>query len=174
MDSMDVFISLAKSTSEELHSQITSFFTRIYNGQIHQLVVPFLTSTYLFCLHKDMDDPSKLRPIGIPTAIRRILASHVAKTFRTDFARHLLPYNYAIGVPNGMDFVVKAIQLQVDRFISQPQLRGDSPSRVLVSLDLKNMFNEISRESIFEIIEVGGALKISPQLISFHVSTGIF
>jgi hypothetical protein len=100
-----------------------------------------------------MDDPSKLRPIGIPTAISRILASHVAKTFRTDFARHLLPYNYAIGVPNGMDYVVKAIQLQVDRFISQPQLQGDSPSRVLVSLDLKNMFNEISHESIFEIIE---------------------
>jgi hypothetical protein len=152
MDSMDIFVTLAKSQSDEVHSQLTSFFTRIYNGEVHDLIVPYLTSTYLFCLHKDLDDPTKLQPIGVPTAIRRILASHVAKTFRNTFARHLLPYNYAIGVPNGMDFVVKATQLQVDRFITQPQLRGDSPSRCLVSLDLKNMFNEISREKIFEII----------------------
>jgi hypothetical protein len=154
MDSMDIFVSLAKSPSAEVHSELTTFFTRIYNGEVHELIVPYLTSTYLFCLHKDLEDPTKLCPIGVPTptAIQRILASHVAKAFRTTFARHLLPYNYAIGVPNCMDFVVKATQLQVDRFITQPQLRGTSPSRCLVSLNLKNMFNEISREKIFEII----------------------
>jgi hypothetical protein len=108
------------------------------------LIVPFFNSTYLFCLEKDPNDKSKLRPIGVPTAIRRLLASHISKTSRVKFARHLLPYNYAIGVPGGMDFIVKAIQLQVDRFITQPQLLGDSPTRCLISLDLRNMFNEIS------------------------------
>ena len=153
MDSMDVFIAIAKSNDPDAHSELTAMFTRLFNGHIHESIVPYITSTYLFCLHKDATDPSKLRPIGVPTAIRRLLASHIAKTYRDDFARFLLPYNYAIGVPNGMDFVVKATQLQVDRFITQPQQAGTSPSRCLISLDMKNMFNEISREEIFAVVE---------------------
>ena len=53
-----------------------------------------------------------------------------------------------------MDFIVKTIQLQVDRFISQPQAAGHSPSRCLVSLDLRNMFNEVSRDEIRHIIQL--------------------
>eukprot|EP00985_Skeletonema_marinoi_P025285 scaffold18439_cov192-Skeletonema_marinoi.AAC.7 len=33
--------------------------------------------TYLFCLHKDPDDSSKVRPIEVPTAIRRIIGNHI-------------------------------------------------------------------------------------------------
>jgi hypothetical protein len=153
MDSMDTFVTLAKSTDTSTHDELTTLFTRFYNGQVHPTIVPFFTSTYLFCLEKDPSDKSKLRPIGVPTAIRRLLASHIAKSFRVQFARHLLPFNYAIGVPGGMDFIVKSIQLQVDRFITQPQLAGDSPTRCLISLDLRNMFNEISRDDILDIIE---------------------
>eukprot|EP00956_Cyclotella_meneghiniana_P015018 scaffold22773_cov35-Cyclotella_meneghiniana.AAC.1 len=153
MDSMDMFISLAKLNNADIHANIIALFTRFYNGNVHPLIVPYFTSTYLFCLHKDPDDPTKLRPIGVPTALRRILASHIAKTFRVRFARHLLPYyNYAIKVPNGMDFIVKTIQLQVDRFITQPQAAGRSPSRCLISLDLRNMFNEVSRDEILHIV----------------------
>ena len=54
---------------------------------------------------------------------------------------------------NGMDFVVKATQLQIDRFITQPQACGTSPSRCHISLDLKNMFNELSREEIFKAVQ---------------------
>jgi hypothetical protein len=154
MDSMDTFIAIAKLPDPSVHDEVTSLFTRFYNGQVHPSIVPFFNSTYLFCLEKDPHDKSKLRPIGVPTAIRRLLASHIAKTSRVKFARHLLPYNYAIGVPGGMDFIVKAIQLQVDRFITQPQLLGDSPTRCLISLDLRNMFNEISRDDILDIIAI--------------------
>ena len=113
---------------------------------------PYLTNTYLFCLHKDESNPSKLRPIGVPTALRRIITSHIAKSYRRRFALNLLPFNYAIGIDGGMDFVVKASQLAVDKYITSNQTKGDSPSRCYISLDLKNMFNELSREKIFEVV----------------------
>jgi len=72
--------------------------------------------------------------IGIPTAIRRLIASHVAHTFHEKFARHMLPFNYAIGTPNGTHLIINAMQLQVEKNISFPQLTGIPPSLRLSSL----------------------------------------
>ncbi len=66
-----------------------------------------LTDTYLFCLHKDPKNASKLRPIGIPTAIWQIMATHIAQQWKDKFTLYLLPYNFAVGKPNGMDFCRK-------------------------------------------------------------------
>jgi hypothetical protein len=75
----------------------------------------FFTNTYLFCLHKYPHDKKKLLPIGIPTAIHQIIATHVAKQWKDKFALHLLPYNFAVGVPNGMDFIIKSMQLSIKK-----------------------------------------------------------
>ncbi len=60
--------------------------------------------------------PPSYDPSETPTAIRRIIASHVARTLCQKFANHLLPYNYAVGVPDGSDFVVKAMQLAIEKY----------------------------------------------------------
>ena len=57
-----------------------------------------------------------------------------------------------MGIEGGMDFVVKTAHLSIEKYITEPQQRGDAPSRVFISLDLKNMFNEILRTTIFRII----------------------
>ena len=106
-------------------------------------------NTYLFCLHKDGKDLSKLRPIGVPTALQCIITNHIARAYRRKFASDLLPFNYAIGIDSGMDFVMKASQLSVKKYITSQQKQGEAPSRCFVSLDLKNMFNELSHEKIF-------------------------
>ena len=64
----------------------------------------------------------------------------------------LLP-NYAIGINRCMDFVVKASQLPVEKYTTNKQKQSDAPPRCFVALDLKNMFNELSREKIFEIVK---------------------
>jgi len=53
--------------------------------------------------------------------IRRAVQVHVAHTLRDKFASHLLPFNYAVGIPNGSDFVVKAMQLSIKKFIDTPK-----------------------------------------------------
>ena len=65
----------------------------------------------------------------------------------------LLPFNFAIGVDQGMDFIIKSTQLSIERYIEKPQLRGEAPTRAAVYLDLKNMFNSVSREQILHIIQ---------------------
>jgi hypothetical protein len=68
--------------------------------------------------------------------IRRLIASHVAHTFREKFARHMLPFNYAVGTPNGTNFIINTMQLEVEKYITLPQSRNTLPSRAGVFFDL--------------------------------------
>ena len=123
-------------------------FNQIYINNIPAPIQHFFSDVYLFCLHKDLNDASKLRPIGIPTAIRRIIARHVAQTFKSKFAEYLLPYNFAVGIPNGGVTIINAIQLGIEKYITNRETVGQLPTRAAVFFDLLNMFNNISR-SIF-------------------------
>ena len=124
----------------------------IYKNNLPESIKSYFTDVYLFCLHKDSKDTTKLRPLGIPTAIRRLIASHIAHTLRTKFANHLLPYNYAVGVPDGSDFVVKAMQLAIEKYINNPQQSGKLPTRAAIFFDLTNQFNSVSREEFQNVI----------------------
>ncbi|KAL7529537.1 hypothetical protein ACHAXR_009934, partial [Thalassiosira sp. AJA248-18] len=76
------------------------------------------------------------------------------------FAMTLLPFNYAVGVEGGMDFIIKSMQLSIEKFIQLPQQRqldSDQPSvptRAAVFIDLTNMFNSVSREELLDVIRV--------------------
>jgi hypothetical protein len=102
--------------------------------------------------HKDPTDPTKLRPLGIPTAIRRIIATHVARTLKSKFAAHLFPYNFAVGIEDGSSFVIKAMQLAVEKYIDSPQQNDYLPTRAAVFFDLTNQFNSVSRQEFFDVI----------------------
>ena len=103
--------------------------------------------------------------------MRRILANHVASSFRLRFARHLLPINFAIGVDAGMDFVTKSARLSVEQYITLEQRLGRAPTRCFILLDLKNMFNEMSREVIVEVI-VSEFPKLLPLCVCVCLRSG--
>ena len=48
--------------------------------------------------------------------------------------------------------VIHTIRNGVEKYITQPQQKQCLPSRSLVSLDIKNMFNSISREKLIFLI----------------------
>jgi hypothetical protein len=73
------------------------------------MIKRYFTDVYLFCLLKDPNKHSKLRPLGIPTAIWQLIAPHIARSLKSKFASHLLPYNYVVHIPDGTSFVVKAM-----------------------------------------------------------------
>ncbi len=147
-DSIDAFRRLVRLNNEVVNADLYFFFNAIFTAKIPSEIAPYLRDTYLFCLHKDPDDPSKLRPIGVPTAVRRIIGNHIARTFKSRLAHILLPLNYAVGVPNGQDFAIKTTQLAIEKFITAPQSKGELPTRAVVFTDMKNMFNLISREEL--------------------------
>jgi hypothetical protein len=120
-NSIDIFTDLVQVNISSTSINLNFIYNQIYKNNIPPSVKRYFTDVYLFCLHKDPLDKSKLRPLGIPTAIRRLIASHVAHTFREKFARHMLPFNYAVGTPNGTNLIINRMQLQVEKYISLPQ-----------------------------------------------------
>ena len=65
----------------------------------------------------------------------------------------MLPFNYAVGTPNGTDLIINTMQLQVEKYTSLPQSTDTLPSRAAVFFDLTNQFNTVSREALFKVIE---------------------
>ena len=76
--------------------------------------------------------------------------------YRSRFANYILPYNFAFGVAGGINMIVNTMRLGVQRYITDPDTFDPEtfPSRALVSLDIKNMFNAVSRQKLREIIRI--------------------
>ena len=51
-----------------------------------------------------------------------------------------------------VDIIIKTVQLVIDKYIIKEEANGELPSRALVSLDIRNMINAVSRERLHEII----------------------
>jgi len=153
-DSIDLFITLVHKATPQLKLNLHFIFDKIYQNDIPPTITRYFTDVYLFCLHKDPTDHSKLRPLGIPTAIRRIIATHIARTLKSKFASHLFPYNFAVGIDNGATFGIKAMQLAVEKYIDLPQRTGTLPTRAAVFFDLTNQFNSVSRQEFFDVIRL--------------------
>ena len=157
-DTLDLYIKCARNLNlldpNDLQKakRLAKLFSLVASGQVPTGFQAVLRKTYLVALEKDPDDKSKLRPLGVPSAIRRIAAAAVLTEYSSVIAEHLLPYNFAVGVSGGCDVIIKTMQLGVDRYITEPELKDKLPSRALVSLDIVNMFNAVSREELREII----------------------
>ena len=120
-DSLDLFINLTYMHMKEINNDLCTLFVLMYNNLIPEPIQQLLTDTYLFCSYKDPEDLTKLRLLGVPSALRRIIASHVIQHTISRFVHRLLPINAAVGVDGGMDFIIKTMQLSIEKFITQPQ-----------------------------------------------------
>ena len=86
-----MFIDLATMHHPDINNELRDLFDLVYNYIISAAVRSFFTDTYLFCLYKDPDVLTKLRPLGIPSAMRRLIATHVTREMSIRFAQRLLP-----------------------------------------------------------------------------------
>ena len=80
-DSLDIFYKLERLIHQHRNqldsinpTNFTQFFQNIANAEIPSRIVQILQTTYLVALENDAEDKTKLRPLGIPSAIRRITA----------------------------------------------------------------------------------------------------
>ena len=170
-DSTDTFIDLVYANIPRVNDDLQYIFNQIYINNIPPLIKHFFSDVYLFCLHKDPTDASKLRPLGIPTAMRRIIARHVAQHYKAKFAEFLLPFNFAVGIPQGSATVINAIQLGIEKYISNNEQQGLPPTRAAVFFDLSNMFNNISRVEFLDIISASFP-ELIPLIQLFYDSPG--
>jgi hypothetical protein len=90
--------------------------------------------------------------LGIATVIHQLMVTHITKTFKEMFAQHMLPFNYTVGIPNGVNLIINIMQLQVQKYISTPMSRNLPPTQAVVFFNLTNMFNSVPRHSLFQVI----------------------
>ena len=142
LDSLDIFIKILSTNARRRKARkdilyktevLAQFFTIIANGTVPQRIKSILRTTYMVAFHKDITDKTKLRPLGIPSAIRRITAVAILHKFKGDFATHLLPFNYAFGVNGGIDIITSTMRLGVEQYMQDDDsIDGKLPSRALV------------------------------------------
>ena len=113
---------------------------------IHHLV----SANYFLALHKDPTNPSKLRPIGIGTALRRVSAT-AALYLTAPHLSNFLPLlgQFGIQTSGGIDLAIQSTICQLQQYITSPQ----TPTRALLLLDLTNMFNAVSRQACRLILQ---------------------
>ena len=121
----------------------------LLDGTVSSTIATTFRSTYFLALHKSTTDPLKLRPIGIGTCFRRLLCTISLAHLTNDFAAHLLPGGQlGVGIHGGIETIVHLSRTMLEQYISRPLAAGTAPSHAMLLLDIVNMFNSISRESV--------------------------
>ena len=139
---------------------IQHFLSVLLNHTFSRSLWSILTTNYVLAFYKDYRNrPTKIRPIGIGTAWRRLLARHVVKSNLPLILQHLSPFQLGIGVSGGTELLAIYLQGISDMHITRPSSFLDAqghpslPTRCIVKFDLANMFNNASRQEAFEEIQ---------------------
>ena len=143
-----------KNSPNPYAQTVHTLLNKIIENDIPQPIRKLYNSSFVFGLHKDKNNPLKLRPIAVGGGLRRIMTSCIVKHNVEAFAEYLTPYNYAIGIKGGASFIHHTISLEVGKYIKRntTTVHHNPPTRCAISLDISNMFNEISREEAMNIV----------------------
>ncbi|MGH7955142.1 MAG: hypothetical protein ACREOZ_04195, partial [Gloeomargaritales cyanobacterium] len=135
-DSPDMFTALFLSHIDDTAHDISdanihlfsTFVTQVLENKLPSDASSFFNSSRLIALHKCSHDSLKLRPIAIGSALRRLVCGHVSRVHRPYFAKFLAPYQWGIGVPNGMDLLYLTTTRLVDKYITRtPEEMAHNP-----------------------------------------------
>ncbi len=104
------------------------------NNQLHPELQTYFSANWFMALHKDPEDQTKLRPIGMGTAYRRITGKYLMMLLDEEIAKVLTPHGqWGIAVRGGIDFMIHTSRVLVERYL-QPNYE----TRTAIALDLVN------------------------------------
>jgi hypothetical protein len=134
---------------------VYKFFKMIYQAQIPRNIKNTLHQALSLAYTKTPSDLTKLRPVAVGGGWRRAFTSTIVRDNNHLFTKHLMPYNFAIGVKGGTNFIYHTLTNEIEHYIHRPKsnIKKTPPTRCLISLDITNMFNEVSRQKAMEIID---------------------
>ena len=75
------------------------------SGNVPNDCIAAFGSQYFLALHKDIDDDTKLCPLGIGTHLRRVLGTMETYAYASQFAQLLWPFQFGIALPAGWDAI---------------------------------------------------------------------
>ena len=148
-------------------SAVATVAQLILNAKISTQAHPFLASNWFMALHKDPANPSKLRPIGMGSAWRRLLGRYLISVFTPEIAKLFLRYGQlGIAIKGSIEIIVHATKLQLEKYLS-PGVE----TRALPLLDLENMFNKASRLAAQDQLQNQPTLRLMLPFVKLLYST---
>ena len=91
------------STTQPYFHRFSKVLELILNHHVPPQIAPLLAANHFMALHKDPRDPTKLRPISMGSALRRVAGKYIMELFGHSFADFLLPHGqHGIALPGGL------------------------------------------------------------------------
>jgi hypothetical protein len=116
----------------------------LLDGSISPTIATTFCSTFL-ALHKSATNPLKLHPVPSNASS----AQYLQHLTTGDFASHLLPSRQlGISIHGSIETIVHLSHTMLESYITCPLYANTSATHVMLLLDIINMFNSISRESV--------------------------
>ena len=133
-----------------LCAALAALVTQLARGNVPDAVAPWLAGAPLTPLRKR---DNGVRPIAVGETIRRITSSILMNRVRDTAHSYLGPHQVGVATRAGCEAILHATHDLVDT-------HGDDDSFALLQIDLRNAFNEVSRQAFLH--EVAGSF---PQLL---------
>jgi hypothetical protein len=132
------------------------FLSKIAHGRVPDSWKLFLSANLLLPFEKPAKpgEPLAIRPISIGDILRRWIGAALNITFKSKIRAFCDPYQYAVAMGFGMDAIVHVLRaVMLDKDV------------LILSTDIINAFNSMSREHIFEQVmlhfpELAGFLNV--------------
>ena len=109
---------------------------------VPESVRPYFFGARLIAISKG--ENKGVRPIAIGTTLRKVISSAIAINVKSRLPSFFGPCQCGVGMPGGAENVVHGVRML---------LLEDNPGNVVVSLDLSNAFNTVSRAAFVGLIE---------------------
>ncbi len=123
----------------QYHLPLATILQRIATGNIpdepnDDTLEAILTTT----LGAKLKNNGKIRPLGIPTALRRLTAKAVLLQSTSEIQTYLHPTQSGIGTPDGANIIHKTLN----------QIYHNNPDYTLLHFDMSDAFTNLPRETI--------------------------
>jgi len=155
LDFYRAYASRGPATGAHLRG-LLEIFRRIIRGQLPASIRPPFNVLAGCLFLKPETSPPAFRPIGIPTALNRLVGKFFCNHIRQDIAKSMMDeHQFAVGVKGGMELLIGSLQLLIQKFVNleSPDNMPEhikSARRALFSLDLSNMFNVANLDVFFD------------------------
>jgi len=146
--------------SDEVELYLTPFVNACISGSIHKWAMELLLMSRLALIPKPNGD---FRPLGIGSAIYRLINTTLSKKVEKEVSMKLQPHQFAVGIRDAGAILHTVAQSVFEAGTADDSTHEDCD---ILKLDIANAYNTMRRKCIY-----AGLLELEPSLVRWFLLT---
>ena len=146
--------------SDEVELYLTPFVNACISGSIHKWAMELLLMSRLALIPKPNGD---FRPLGIGSAIYRLINTTLSKKVEKEVSMKLQPHQFAVGIRDAGAILHTVAQSVFEAGTADDSTHEDCD---ILKIDIANAYNTMRRKCIYQ-----GLLEIEPSLVRWFLLT---